>query len=134
MGTFSGFEHAAIAAHDSRELVDWYVKVFDLKVVYDNSKTPPTCLLSAPDGTVLEIMPAAYEDRTVYEQYAPGFRHVAITVPDFDAAVNRLRKHGIEAFFDFRTSDASKLIFFRDPEGNVLHLIWRATPLIQDRA
>jgi glyoxylase I family protein len=127
---FSGFEHAAIAAHDSKGLADWYIKIFGLRVVYDNGKTPPTYLLSAPDGTVIEIMPAACEDRTIYGQYAPGLRHLAIAVPDFEAALDHLRKHGVEAFFDYRPSEASKLIFFRDPEGNILHLIWRAGPLI----
>ena len=50
---FSGFEHTAIAAHDSKGLADWYIRMFSLQVVHDNGKTPPTYLLRASDGTVV---------------------------------------------------------------------------------
>ena len=59
----------------------------------------------------------------------PGFRHLALTVSDFDAALNDLRERGVKEFFDNRQSDRGKLIFFRDPEGNILHLMWRPKPL-----
>jgi glyoxylase I family protein len=126
---FSGFEHTAIAARDSKLLADWYVTVLGLRVVYDDGKTPPTKLLSAPDGTVIEILPAFSGEQMKYDQRQVGLRHLAITVADFDAAVIRLRERGVDEFFDIRQSEASKLIFFRDPEGNILHLIWRAKPL-----
>jgi glyoxylase I family protein len=126
---FSGFEHTAIAAHDSRSLADWYVRMFGLKVVHDSGKTPPTCLLQAPDGSVIEILPATSGERIDCGQAHAGLRHLALTVSDFDAALNYLRERGIDRFFDSRQSEESKLIFFRDPEGNILHLMWRARPL-----
>jgi glyoxylase I family protein len=126
---FSGFEHTAIAAHDSKGLADWYIGMFGLQVVHDNGKTPPTYLLRAPDGSVIEILPAAHGERMDYDQRHLGLRHLALTVSDFDAAVNYLRERGIDQFFDSRQSEESKLIFFRDPEGNILHLMWRAKPL-----
>jgi glyoxylase I family protein len=126
---FSGFEHTAIAAHDSKNLAEWYVRIFGLQVVYDNGKAPPTYLLKAPDGSVIEILPAGPGEKTDYDQRQPGLRHLALTVPDFDAALDHLRKQGIDQFFDSRQSEENRLIFFRDPEGNILHLIWRAKPL-----
>ena len=126
---FSGFEHTAIAAHDSKGLADWYTRMFGLQVVHDNGKTPPTYLLKAPDGTVIEILPALSGERMDYDQTHLGFRHLALTVSDFDAAVNYLRAQGVDQFFDSRQSEKSKLIFFRDPEGNILHLMWRTQPL-----
>ncbi len=33
------------------------------QVVYDNGKAPPTYLLKAPDGSVIEILPAARGER-----------------------------------------------------------------------
>ena len=126
---FSGFEHTAIAALDSKALADWYISMFDLKVVHDNGKTPPTYLLQAADGTVLEILPAASGERIDYSQTHAGLRHLALTVPDFDAALKYLRDRGVDQFFDLRQSEQSKLLFFRDPEGNILHLMWRARPL-----
>jgi catechol-2,3-dioxygenase len=126
---FTGFEHAAIAANDSKSLAEWYIKLFGLKVVYDNGKNPPTYLLQAPDGTVLEILPASSGEAAKYGQTHIGLRHLALAVTDFDEALSNLQKHGVNEFFDSRKSEDSRLLFFRDPEGNILHLIWRATPL-----
>ena len=130
MKTFSGFEHTAIAAHDSKSLADWYIRMLGLRVVHDNGKTPPTYLLMAPDGSVIEILPAHEgEEKKEYDQQHPGFRHLALTVSDFDGALKDLRERGVEEFFDNRQSDRGRLIFFRDPEGNILHLMWRSKPL-----
>ena len=124
-----GFEHFAIAALDSKALADWYCKLFGLRVVYDNGKQPPTFLLKAPDGMVLEILPATSGEKVDYGQTAAGFRHLAVTVDDYAAAEAHLREHGITDFVERRESETSKLLFFRDPEGNILHLMWRQKPL-----
>ncbi|MGA3173976.1 MAG: VOC family protein [Syntrophorhabdales bacterium] len=129
MKTFSGFEHTAIAAHDSKALADWYIAVLGLRVVYDSGGTAPTYLLMAPDGTVIEILPAESGERTSCAQKEAGLRHLALSVSDFDGALSYLRERGIDGFFDHRQSEESRLIFFRDPEGNILHLMWRAKPL-----
>ena len=129
MKMFTGFEHTAIVAHDSKALAKWYIGMFGLHVVWDNGKEPPTYLLKAPDGSVIEVLPAAGGERIDYDQTQPGLRHLALTVTDFDAALGYLREQGIDQFFDSRQSEEDRLIFFRDPEGNILHLIWRATPL-----
>lgn len=129
----TGFEHAAIAATDSKGLGEWYIKLFGLTVVYDNEKNPPTYLLQAADGTVLEILPAKSGETAKYGQTHLGFRHLALSVPDFDEGLSNLRKHGVDEFFDLRESEESKLIFFRDPEGNILHLVWRKVPLSPPR-
>jgi catechol 2,3-dioxygenase-like lactoylglutathione lyase family enzyme len=124
-----GFEHFAIAALDSKALADWYIKLFGMRVVYDNGKQPPTFLLKAPDGMVLEILPATSGAKTDYSQSAAGFRHLAVTVDDYAAAESHLRAHGITEFIERRETEASKLLFFRDPEGNILHLMWREKTL-----
>jgi glyoxylase I family protein len=129
MTMFSGLEHTAIVAHDSKTLAEWYIRMFGLAVVYDDGKAPPTYLLKAPDGSVIEILPAAAGERVQYDQTQPGLRHLALTVTDFDAALRYLREQGVDRFWDSRQSEEARLIFFRDPEGNILHLMWRAAPL-----
>ena len=124
-----GFEHFAIAALDSKTLADWYIQMFGLRVVYDNGKQPPTFLLKAPDGTVIEILPAASGAKTDYRLTEAGFRHLAVTVDDYEAAEAHLRKQGVSDFIERRETSSSKLLFFRDPEGNILHLMWREKPL-----
>jgi glyoxylase I family protein len=116
-------------AHDSKALAEWYIRMFGLHVVWDNGKEPPTYLLKAPDGSVIEILPGAGGEGFDYDQTQPGLRHLALAVTDFDAALHYLRENGIDQFFDFRQSEEARLIFFRDPEGNILHLMWRAAPL-----
>ena len=124
-----GFEHFAIAALDSKSLADWYIKLFGLRVVFDNGKQPPTFLLKAPDGMVIEVLPATSGEKNVCNQTAAGFRHLAITVDDYEEAEAHLRQNGINEFLERRETEKSKLLFFRDPEGNILHLLWRAQPL-----
>src|ERR1035437_7674698 len=89
---FTGFEHSAIAADDSKGLAEWYRKLFALRVIYDNGKTPPTYLLQAPDGTVLEILPANLGKTAQYGQGQIGLRHLALTVADFEEALRYLQK------------------------------------------
>ena len=124
-----GFEHFAIAALDSQALADWYIRLFGLRTVFDNGKQPPTFLLKAPDGMVIEILPATNGEKTVCNQTAAGFRHLAVTVDDYGEAESHLRRNGITEFIERRETEKSKLLFFRDPEGNILHLLWRAQPL-----
>lgn len=126
---FLGFEHLAIAAIDSKALADWYIKIFGLRVVYENGKQPPTFLLKAPDDMVIEILPAGSGEKADYALTMVGFRHLALTVDDLDAAEAHLRAHGITEFIERRELGKSRLLFFRDPEGNILHLMWRAKPL-----
>jgi catechol 2,3-dioxygenase-like lactoylglutathione lyase family enzyme len=62
----------------------------------------------------------------------PGLRHLAFRVDDLDAAVTRLRAAGVEFFSDVQAVPGSqvtyaggarkRLVYFRDPEGNVLEL------------
>ena len=127
---FIGFEHAAIAASDSQMLAEWYIRLFGLEIVYrDDNKERPTYLLKASDGTILEILPGAIGQAGNYDQQLMGLRHLALTVDDFESAIKQLRDNGVTEFFDQRGADSFKLVFFRDPEGNLLHLMWRSKPL-----
>jgi len=125
---FLGFEHVAIAACDTKTLAQWYVEMLEFQVASNNGKTPATYMLKAPNGTILEILPATSGEPCDYSQYQAGVRHLALTVDDFDGAQKFLQDKGI-TFFDDRRSEISRLIYFRDPEGNLLHLMWRLKPL-----
>lgn len=126
---FQGFEHTAIAALNTKELADWYCKVFSLNVVYDNKKEPATYMLKALDGTMLEIVPATSSEDRQYEAREKGIRHIAIRVTDFQEACKKLEGHGVTFFENKTLQDGGKLAFFRDPEGNILHLMWRTKEL-----
>ena len=84
--------------------------------------------MRASNGTVLEIIPSE-GDRAPQKLKDPGIRHLAITVDDFDAAAEELRKRGIEFLTEPIAMQGNRLIFFSDADGNYLHLIQRPQPL-----
>jgi glyoxylase I family protein len=117
---FKGIEHTAIATKDPEILGAWYEKILDFSIVYRYSGN---VFVRASDGTMLELIPSE-GDRVELAMKSPGIRHLAVAVDDFDAGVKELESRGVEIF---QTIDggANKLAFFHDPEGNILHLIWR---------
>ena len=59
-------------------------------------------------------------------EQAIGFRHLAFDVPKLEPAIEALRGDGIEPdrVIDFdAVIPGSRLVFFRDPEGNILELM-----------
>jgi glyoxylase I family protein len=59
-------------------------------------------------------------------EQAIGFKHLAFDVPNLDSAIEALRGDGIEPdrVIDFSTViPGSRLLFFRDPEGNIVELM-----------
>ena len=125
----TGIEHIAVCAKDTAKLKDWYVKMFDFKVVYDNGKG--TYFVAAPDGSMIEII-AADKDMGKNEPNDSGVRHFALSITDdgFDAMVEKLKVEGVEVVTDAKEKNGIKTFFFRDIEGNIFHLIYRPNPLV----
>jgi glyoxylase I family protein len=82
----------------------------------------------AKNGTLLEFIPSE-GDRAPQQMKDPGIRHLAITVDDFDAAMEELRKRGVEFLSQPTAFQGNRLVFFSDGDGNVVHLIHRQQPL-----
>ena len=123
-----GIEHIAIYAKDTKKLSDWYKQIFDGEVVYDNGKG--TYFIAFSDKSMIEFC-SSESDNIPTELTVPGIRHIAISVDDFEALVSRVKDTGVEILKDAVVSDKGiGTMFFRDPEGNILHLISRKTPLI----
>ena len=125
---FQGIEHTAIATPDPEALASWYERVLDFPVAY---RYAGNVFVRAADGTMLELIPSEGE-RLNSQVKTPGIRHLAVRVDDFDAGVAELEKRGVEIFQRLE-AEGSRLAFFRDPEGNILHLIHRAKPITAPR-
>ena len=125
----TGIEHIAVCVKDTAALKDWYVKMFDFKVVYDNGKG--TYFVAAPDGSMIEII-VADKDTGKCEPSDSGVRHFALSVTDegFDKMVEKLKAEGVEVVTDVKEKNGIKTFFFRDIEGNIFHLIYRPNPLV----
>jgi glyoxylase I family protein len=117
---FKGIEHTAIATPDPEALGAWYEKTLDFPIAY---RYAGNVFVRATDGTMIELIPSE-GDRDEQGLRAPGIRHLAVAVDDFAAGVKLLESRGVE-IFETIDGGANKLAFFRDIEGNILHLIWR---------
>lgn len=122
---FTGLEHTAIASPDAAKLARWYVDVlgFVINFEYDGNY-----FVKAPNGAMLEIIPAQGE-RANTAMRDPGLRHLAVSVADFDAAHEQLKRRGVNFLTEPFENQGNRLVFFSDGDGNYLHLIQRPKPL-----
>jgi catechol 2,3-dioxygenase-like lactoylglutathione lyase family enzyme len=59
---------------------------------------------------------------------APHTAHIALRVPDVEAARKELEEKGVEFFGQTRDSSVCHMAFFSDPDGNALMLHRRYAP------
>lgn len=122
-----GIEHILILAkNDLKALVDWYVDLFDWEIVIDGG--PDVYMVKASNGNMIEFGNAASDRKDAND--AAGFRHLAICVDDFEAAVEKVRAAGVNGLKDpVVTETGLGIMFFEDPEGNLVHLVRRPVAL-----
>lgn len=126
---FTGVEHFAIASPNPKRLAEWYASTLDFEISYEYAGN---YFVEAADGSLIEIIPAEGE-RPESAIRTPGMRHIAITVPDFDAARRELTSRGARLEGESYESQGNRLQFFKDADGNLLHLIQREKPLPSSR-
>ena len=120
-----GIEHTAIAASNPEALAEWYQATLGFVINY-RGKT--AFFVKAPDGTMIEII-TAEGGRGSDEMKAPGMRHLALTTVGFEAEYDRLKSLNVKFLTEAEVRSGNKVVFFADPEGNILHLIERAAPM-----
>ncbi len=120
-------EHVGLPAADATALALWYERILGAKRLWDNGQTPPTCLLALGDGAWVEIYPANAEtNSTRGDNKLAGFRHLALRVESLDAAKTALTDRGVTFTEEIRpAAGGGKVLFFTDPEGNLLHFVER---------
>jgi glyoxylase I family protein len=124
---FIGIEHTAIASPDPGKLAQWYVDHLGFTINYQSASSSTT-FVKAPNGSMFEII-ASEGTRAPQTRKDPGLRHVAIAVDDFDAACGKLKAAGVQFLEEPSASKGNRLVFFKDLDGNFLHLIQREKPL-----
>lgn len=122
-------EHVGVCAKNTVALKDWYVKLFNLKIVYDNKKEVPTFFLLMEDNSMIEIYPAENDVAVVSNKYQ-GIRHLAFGTDNIEKEYDNLLKNNVEIIDPIKEgSNGVKTVFFRDLEGNVIHFIYRPKSL-----
>jgi len=120
------FEHIAVPSPNPVALKEWYERVLGAREIFNNGQTPPTLLLALPGGGWFEIYMAEGEPENRGNNKLAGFRHVALRVDSIDAARAELEKRGVKFTEDIRpAAGGGKVLFFKDGEGNLLHLVER---------
>ena len=123
-------EHLGLAATDPVALKDWYVRVLDARVVFDNHRSPPAFFLALPGGALLEIYPADSALKETSHNFLGGWRHVALRVDSIESARGVLESRGVVVADPVKPAGGGgRVLFFRDPEQNLLHLIERPAGL-----
>ena len=127
---FTGIEHFAIASPNPKRLAEWYASALDFEITYEYAGN---YFVEAQNGTLIEIIPAEGE-RAETTVRSPGMRHIAISVQDFDGARDVLTSRGVKFDAEPYWNEDNRLQFFKDPDGNLLHLIQRGKPLPSSRS
>lgn len=133
MAIFQGIEHVGIFSSDTRRLADWYVKHLDMKVIVDNGKGVYFLLMA--NGSMIEMIPGNEASACAGkpEVRDSGLRHIALSVDPgcFGEAVHRLAEVGVETVGTTpqQFPEGLATFHFRDPDGNILHLIARPNRL-----
>jgi glyoxylase I family protein len=124
----TGIEHTAIASPDPHRLAEWYTQNLGFVVNYKSSSSK-TVFVKAPNGYMIEIIEANSNPRPEQTFRDVGIRHMAIAVSDFDTVHAKLKENGVQFLTEPEGSKGNKVVFFHDPDGNYLHLLYRENPL-----
>ena len=124
---FKGIEHFAIASPNPKRLAEWYVTYLDFAISFEYAGN---YFIEAKNGGLIEIIPAEGEGLESGMR-TPGLRHIAIAVDDFDGAYRQLQGQGVTFEGEPYTNQGNRLVFFKDADGNLVHLIKREQPLTQ---
>jgi len=143
-------DHVNIVVSDLEKMVHFYCSLLGLKetkrVTISGDWVAATVgltdvhadvvYLELPAGPRIELIryntPTMDRPAGVDRPHAPGLRHLAFTVSDIEALVAKLRERGVRFFSEVQTVPSAqvtyandvrkRLVYFQDPEGNLLEL------------
>jgi glyoxylase I family protein len=127
-------EHIGLSAQDTTVLKNWYERVLGARVVFNTDQSPPAYFLELPGGAWIEIYQGNYFVPQTADNKLQGWRHLALRVESIEAAKIELESKGVRFTEDVKPAGGGgRVLFFPDPEGNLLHLVERPTDSILRR-
>lgn len=119
-------EHLGLPARDPAALKEWYARVLGAKVVFSNNQTPPGFLMVLPGGVMIELYGGDASLPQTRNNQLNGWRHVALRVDSVAAGRAELERRGLNITEEIKPAGGGgSVLFFQDPEGNLLHLVER---------
>ena len=120
-------EHIGLAAQDTTALKDWYERVLGGRVVFSNGEQPPAFFMELPGGVWIEIYQGNYGVKEIADNKLQGWRHLALCVESIEDARRELENRGVKITEPIKPAGGGgRVLFFQDPEGNLLHLVERS--------
>jgi catechol 2,3-dioxygenase-like lactoylglutathione lyase family enzyme len=119
-------EHIALPARDVPALRDWYVTRLGATIVAPNGAEPPFFIKLPGATTTFEVYAATGSVPQTGDNGVAGWRHLALRVESIEATRSELEARGV--VFDAPIKPAAgggRVLFFKDGEGNLLHLVDR---------
>ena len=119
-------EHLGLPAQNPTALKDWYVRVLGAKLIFENGQTPPAYFVALSGTLMVEIYQAESALNETANNSLAGWRHVALLVEAIEEARGELERKGV-IFTDpvKPAGGGGRVLFFRDAENNLLHLVER---------
>lgn len=119
-------EHIGLPARDPAAIKDWYIKVLDGVLRLQTDSTPPAYFVQLP-GAMLEIYEADFSVKETNDNKLAGFRHLALKVESIENSKQDLESRGVRFPENVKPAGGGgKVLFFQDPEGNLLHMVERS--------
>jgi catechol 2,3-dioxygenase-like lactoylglutathione lyase family enzyme len=143
-------DHINIVVTDLDRMIEFYTMLLGLKLtkrvtitgdwVAATVKLPEVhadvVYLDLAEGPRVELIrynvPKLERPAGVDKPNSPGLRHFAFTVQDIDGVAGRLRERGVQFFSDVQSVPETqvtyaggvrkRIVYFQDPEGNLLEL------------
>ncbi len=119
-------EHLGLPAQNPSALKDWYVNTLGAELLHDNGQTPPAYFLGLAGGLMLEIYAGGYSEPQTADNLLTGWRHLALRVDSIERARDYLEHRGVKFTEPIKPAGGGgRVLFFRDAENNLLHLVER---------
>ena len=120
------FEHTALLVDDYDEAIRFFVDALGFELVEDSPATtndgrPKRWVVVGPPGAVTGLLLAQAdgdEQRAAVGRQFAGRVGLFLRVDDFDAAVERLHRHGVEFVGEPRHEVYGSVVVFVDVAGN----------------
>jgi glyoxylase I family protein len=119
-------EHLGLPSREPTALKNWYEKVLDAKLIYENGQTPPAYFLQLGGGLMLEIYEGDFSLKETADNALNGWRHLALRVDSIEKAKAELEKRGVKFSDPIKPAGGGgRVLFFKDSENNLLHFVER---------
>jgi glyoxylase I family protein len=118
-------EHIGLAARETRALKDWYERTLDAELLFEIRQDPPAFLLKL-GGMIIEIYAAHSSVDETRNNRLAGWRHIALKVDSIAIGKAFLDARGVVFSETIKPAGGGgQVLFFSDPEGNLLHITER---------